>query len=297
MEPTQPPQQLICPACRLVQPEVQRCRGCRSARPVPPNKLPKPRMDTESEKAVTVLVCWIVSLIPLLFAVVSLVERLNLSERLGGLLFFGGMSLSLLLLRAAFGFKRRSALAVKHVPQNSGRQKLQGRVRRARSREEVRAHTSGAPCVAASLTLGPKSGGTYLRFARAAEFLLEQEDGTCVAVRGEVWVQRPKGPRSSLRLAPELIQELGLDVALATLPAVVEEHLLREGDVVEVSGELGFEGSSRTAAAYRSGGLVRVMRGQPALVKVLDSASYPCLRANSSIISATALTHESGMAL
>jgi hypothetical protein len=254
-------------------------------------------VDTASEKAVTVLVCWFVSLIPIIFAAVILTEWLNLPEQLGGMLFFGLMSLSFLLLRAALGFKQRSTLTVKHLPEHGGRQKLQGRVRRAPSREEVQAHTNGASCLAASLILGPKSGGSYLRSARAAEFLLEQEDGTCVAVRGEVWVQWPRMPRSSLRLAPELIQELGLDVDLATLPAVVEEHLLHEGDWVEVSGELGFEGSSRSAAAYRSGGLVRVMRGQPALVEVLDSARYPRVRANSSIISETALTHEGGMAL
>jgi hypothetical protein len=137
--------------------------------------------------------------------------------------------------------------------------------------ESINAHTTGEPCVAASLELDTLEGRVYLRSARSAEFVVKQQDGTGVLVRGEVWVQEPKVPRSEL--VPDLVKELALDTALAEeLPAVVEEHVLRDGDRVALSGELTFEAVNRCAAGYRDGGLAKVLRGRPVLVKVLARA-------------------------
>jgi hypothetical protein len=62
--------------------------------------------------------------------------------------------------------------------------------------ESINAHTTGEPCVAASLELDTLEGRVYLRSARSAEFVVKQQDGTGVLVGGEVWVQEPKVPRS-----------------------------------------------------------------------------------------------------
>ena len=157
------------------------------------------------------------------------------------------------------------------IPPAGWRQKLVGRVRRVTPEVvRVRAHTTGEPCIAASLELGTRRGLVFLRSARSVEFLLEQRDGTRVLVRGEAWVRGTRRPRS--RLTPDLVAELGLDATLEDLPALVEEQVLREGDRVEVRGELAFEAAARRAGSYRDAGLVRVLRGRPALVKVLEQA-------------------------
>jgi len=103
-------------------------------------------------------------------------------------------------------------------------------------RNLVTSHLTNEPCLAAHLVFR-SDDGIYLRSLRAAPFLLAGAGGGLSLVRGPIFLE-PEGPPSHRRPGqetPAILAALGLHCTYE-VPAAAEEHLMRAGDRVVVTG-------------------------------------------------------------
>lgn len=114
-------------------------------------------------------------------------------------------------------------------------------------------------------TVNVSDGGARLaRIVRASDFAVEGADGGTVIVRGEVWLVNPELGESSPAAEVSLRIE-GIDILpLRSDGVVVAEHVLGDGDQIELLGRVTQEQLPESmGSAYRGDAIGDVMRGVP----------------------------------
>lgn len=129
--------------------------------------------------------------------------------------------------------------------------------------KSVTSHLEGEACLVASLAFDDSAAdprGVYLRSLRAVPFVVQPDDHSePVLVEGSPWLagSAPAAVRQ-LHHSAELLDQLGIR-QVCRVPVGAREYLLREGDRVELSGELVDQARAQLAAGYRDGGRARTI--------------------------------------
>jgi hypothetical protein len=127
-------------------------------------------------------------------------------------------------------------------------------------RDRIPRQLSAGDVLAAHLVVcAARVDDVYLRTLRAPDFIVSDEAGERVVVAGELWLESTSTMLHKLGHGL-LIKTIGIPCRLA-ITGAAQEHVVVEGDTVEVCGAEHDEVVPELTSGYRDAPVVRVFRG------------------------------------